>query len=242
MAYPVINTYYVNEHTVSIYWEAKPKAPEVQRWNLYGASSLVVDFTPPNKGIVLPGNFTLLKRNVPNSASSQTPNSILTQFSRTDLGIGEEDTYYFLITPVYADGSEGALDLANLHAVPLSDTYFVDEAGQPFNVTYRSFEVTLPPTAGWDIDRKLDIVNILGRPAKQMRLESYAGNATGSIVDYRGYALAKLNSFNNDYLSIRHDEDCPNFVELLRGGLLVYSIYLHNPGTETANLKIFFAG
>lgn len=238
MVYPVINTYYVNEQKLSIYWEASPKPPTVQKWNLYGASSLVVDFIPPNKGVVLPGNFTKIKSNIPNSASYQTPGSILIQFTREELGIGEEDTYYFMITPVDQNGVEGPLDLANLHAVPLSDTYFVDEAGQPFNVTYRSFEIDLPPTAGWDSERKLDIVNILGRPAKQIRLESYPDGASG----YTGHAFVKLNSINNDYISVRHDEPNPNYFELLRGGLLIYSIYLHNPSTTTTNLKIFFAG
>lgn len=238
MAYPVINTYYVNEDKISIYWEASPKPPTVQKWNLYGAPSLTVDFTLPNKGVVLPGSFTLIKENIPNHQSYQTPNSILVQLSRTELGIGSEDTYYFMITPIDELGVEGPLELSNLHAVPLSDTYFVDEAGQPFNVTYRSFEVTLPLTAGWDPDRKLDIVNILGRPAKQLRLESYPNGSSG----YTGYSFVKLNSINNDYISVRHDEPNPNYFELLRGGLLVYTLYFHNPGLVPANLKVFFAG
>lgn len=238
MAYPVINTYYVNEQTISIYWEASPKAPTVQKWNLYGASSLTIDFTAPNNGVVLPGSFTLIKENIPNYPSSQTPNSILIQLTRDELGIGPEDTYYFLITPIDSSNVEGALDLNNLHAVPLSDTYFVDEAGQPFNVSYRSLEFVLPPTAGWDVNRKLDLVNILGRPAKQLRLESFTDGLSG----YTGYAYVKLNSFNNDYISVRHDEPNPNYFELLRGGLIVYSIYFHNPGIVPANLKVFFAG
>lgn len=238
MAYPVINTYYVNEDKIIIYWEATPKPPTVKKWNLYGTATLAVDFTLPNKGVILPGSFTLIKRNIPNCASSQTPNNILIQLTRDELLIGPEDTYYFMITPIDADDVEGPLELDNLHAVPLSDTYFVDEAGQPFNVTYRSFEVTVPPTAGWDSDRKLDIVNILGRPAKQLRLESYPNGVSG----YTGYTFVKLNSFNNDYISVRHDEPNPNYFELLRGGLLVYSIYLHNPGLVPANIKIFFAG
>ena len=238
MTYPVINTYYVNEKNISIYWEATPKPPTVQKWNLYGASALTVDFTGDNKGVVLPGGFTVIKKNIPNSASSLTPGSILVQLTREELGIGDEDTYYFLLTSVNELGEEGPLELANLHAVPLSDTYFVDEAGQPFNVTYRSFEVTIPATSNWDPERKLDIVNILGRPAKQIRLESYPNGEE----NYKGYALVKLNSINNDYVSVRHDEPNPNYFELLRGGLLIYSIFLHNPGTAPANLKIFFAG
>jgi len=236
MTYPTINTYYVNESIISIYWKIDPKVPV--RWNLYGASSISLDFTPPSKGVVLPGAFTLIQEKIANVPSYQTPGSILIQFTRTELGIGPEDTYYFLIAPVDANNVVSPLDVNNLHSVPLADTYFVDEAGQPANVVYRSFEFIIPTTGGWDADRKLDIVNLLGRPAKQIKIDS----ASLGVSGYNGYFFVKLNGVNSDYISVRHEAENPWPFELLRGGMVTYSIYFHNPGSETANVRLFIAG
>ena len=133
MALPTINTYSVDEQKFGLYWRASPKS-NIQSWNLYGAPEVLVDFIPPEKGLVLPHLFTKIKDSIPNHDHPITPGSVYIEVTRAELGIGPFEPYYFLITSVDKNGVESAMEVPNVHGTPLFDDHFVDEAGWPCNV------------------------------------------------------------------------------------------------------------
>ena len=227
MALPVINTFKVTEEVISLYWKASPKS-NIASWNIYGAPSLTVDFIPPHKGVVLPGSFTKIFDQLQNRDHPVTPGSCYIEFQRSDLGIGPYDPYYFILTSVDKTGAESTLSLNNLQGVPYGDNYFVDEAGQPLNVVYNNFEFDLWPLSGWDADRCLDIHKILGRPAKEIKIDTVGANI-----------WVKFNSLANDPKSIRYGS--PWQFDLKRGELQIFKVFVHNPTNNDATVRIFVA-
>jgi len=235
MTLPTINTYNVDKDTIGLYWKASPKS-DIGKWNVYGTPEVTIDFIPPNKGVVLNGGinpanaFVLLNKGtgVANRDTALTPGSVYVEFTRADLGIGPEAPFYFAITSIDKSGSESALEITNIHAVPASDGYFVDEAGQPMNVVYKSFEFDLWPLASWDLERGLDIVSLLGRPAKQIKIDAVGDNF-----------WIRFNSFTSDPISIRHSSQG---FQLLRGELQISRFWIHNPTTNDVTVRIFVAG
>jgi len=235
MAIPTINTFEVSETKIQLYWKASPKS-NVKKWNVYGSPGVTLDFVPPNKGVVLNGGlypeneFKLLDggKGIPNRDTPLTPGSVLASFTREELGLtGSVDPYYFYIMPVDAEGNEiGTPEISNIHAVPFRDAYFVDEAGEPVNVVYKSFEIELWPLVGWDPDRYIDIESLLGRPAKNITIDAVGDNA-----------WVRFNSLNSDPVSIRYSS--PYQFSTLSRGLRVDKIYLHNPSTNDITLRIW---
>ncbi len=228
MSLPNINTFSVDEQNIELFWRASP-ASNIRKWNLYGAPSVLVDFIPPNKGVVLPGLFTKLIEGITNHENPITPGSVYIKISRSLMGVAPYDPYYFLITSVDINGVESALEVSNLHSVPWADDYYVDEAGQPVNVVYKNFEFDLWPLSGWDPDRFLDINSLLGRSAKEVKVDSVGANI-----------WIKINSMGSDPISIR--ESLQHDFYLIRGELLVERIYFHNPTTNDATVRVFVAG
>ncbi|MDB4330324.1 hypothetical protein N9948_01240 [bacterium] len=231
---PIINTFFVDQDKIALYWKASPKS-NIGKWNVYGTPAVSIDFMLPNKGAALDGGltpanaFVLLKEGIANRDTPLTPGSVYVEFTRAELGIAPGDPFYFAITSVEKKTStESALEVPNIHAVPYSDDYFVDEAGQPSNVVYKSFEFPIWPTSGWDVDRYLDIVSLLGRPAKQIKMDAVGDNF-----------WVRFNSFNSDSVSVRHSSEG---FELLRGELQVCRLWLHNPTTNDVTIRIFVAG
>jgi len=237
MAVPTVNTFSVDEEKIQLYWKASPKSA-VKKWNVYGSPGVTVDFIPPEKGVVLNGGmypqnaFLLLDggEGIPNRDTPLTPGSVLATFSREELGLtGGVDPYYFYVMPVDEFGAEiGTPDVGDIHAVPYRDAYFVDEAGEPINVVYKSFEVDLWPLIAWDPDRYIDITSLLGRPAKQIKIDAVGENA-----------WVRFNSINNDAISIRYSS--PYQFEARRGELKIDKIYVHNPSTGDITLRIWVA-
>lgn len=232
MALPTINTYFVNQEKIALYWKASPKS-NIDKWNVYGTPAVTVDFIPPDKGVVLDGGltpanaFALVHEGLANRDTALTPGSVYIEFTRDELGIGPLDPFYFTITSVDKSNVESPMEIANVHAVPLADDYFVDEAGQPINVVYKNFEFVLWPTAGWDIDRFLDIETLLGRPAKQIKVDAVGDNF-----------WMRMNSFGSDPLSIRYSN--VGFY-LRRGEMMVNKLWFHNPSTNDVTVRIFVA-
>jgi len=234
MAIPTINTFEVDEEKIQLFWKASPKSA-VKKWNLYGSPGVTVDFIPPEKGVVLGGGmypqnaFVLIEEGIPNRDTPLTPGSVLASVDRDDLGISGFDPYYFTIMPVDEFGSEiGTMQVSNVHAVPYRDAYFVDEAGEPVNVVYKSFEFDLWPLVGWDVNRYLDITTLLGRPAKQIKIDAVGDNC-----------WVRFNSLNNDPISIRYSS--PYQFEARRGELKIDKIYIHNPSVNDITVRIWVA-
>jgi len=232
MAIPTINTFTVNEITIQLYWKASPKSV-VKKWNLYGSPGVTIDFIPPEKGVVLGGGmypqnaFVLLQEGIPNRDTPLTPGSVLTTFSRNELGISGEAPYYFTIMPVDENGAEiGTMEVSNIHAVPFRDAYFVDEAGQPINMVYKSFEFDLWPLVGWDADRYLDINSLLGRPAKNIKIDAVGDNC-----------WVRFNSLSNDPISIRESSQFQ--YDAGDRGLRIDKIYIHNPSVNDITVRIW---
>lgn len=235
MAVPTINTYSVNEENIQLYWKASPKS-EVKKWNVYGSTGVTIDFIPPEKGVVLNGGmfpenaFNLIREGIPNRDTELTPGSVYTLFTKEELGISEHAPYYFYIMPVGADGNEiGVPDPGNVQAVPFRDSHFVDNAGEPVNVVYKSFEVDLWPLIGWDENRYINVNSLLGRPANMIQMDAIGENC-----------WVRFNSINNDPISVR--ENSPYKFDLNRGGLKIEKIYVHNPTTGDVTLRIWVAG
>jgi len=235
MAVPTVNTFSVDEEKIQLYWEASPKSA-VKRWNVYGSSGVTVDFIPPNKGVVLNGGaypankFQLIGDSIPNRDTPLTPGSVMAEYSRVDLGVtGATDPFYFYIMPVDEHGSEiGTPDVGDIHAVPFRDAYFVDEAGEPVNVVYKSFEFDLWPLVSWDPDRYINITSLLGRPAKQIKIDAVGDNC-----------WVRFNSLNNDPISIRYSS--PYQFEARRGELRIDKLFIHNPSTNNITVRIWVA-
>lgn len=227
MALPTIKTFRITEETFCLFWEANPKS-NIKSWNLYGSSQVIVDFIPPNKGVVLPGGFvkidSVLNRDTPN-----TPGNAYIEIPRTKLGIGPYEPYHFLITSIDRNNIESAMEVSNIHYAPLYDDHYVDEAGFPVNVIYRNFEFDLWPLSMWDADRYLDITSLLGRPARQVIIDSVGADI-----------WVKFDSLAHDPISIRYSS--PHVFELRRGELKVHKIYVHNPTSNDATVRIFVAG
>ena len=237
MAVPTINTFEVDEKKIQLYWKASPKS-DVKKWNVYGSPNVTVDFIPPEKGVVLGGGaypehaFLLLDsgKGIPNRDTPLTPGSVLAEFSREELAISGFDPYYFYIMPVDAEGNEiGTPDVAGVHAVPYRDAYFVDEAGEPINVVYKAFEFDLWPLVGWDPNRYLDITTLLGRPAKNIKIDAVGDNC-----------WVRFNSLANDPLSIRYSS--PYQYDSGDRGLKIDKLYIHNPSTNDITVRIWVAG
>jgi len=146
------------------------------------------------------------------------------------LGIESEAPYYFMITSVDGSNVESALEVDNLHGTPFRDGYVVDEAGQPANVVYKNFEFDMWPGTTWDIDRYLNIVSLMGRSAKEVKIDVIGTNI-----------WVRFNSFSSDPISIR--ESSPyHFMIMRRGELIVNKIYFHNPTCCDATVRVFVAG
>jgi len=228
MSLPTINTFSLDEQSIELFWKASPKS-DIRKWNLYASSEVLIDFTPPNKGVVLPGTFVKVIDGISNIDTPVTPGSVYIKVARSLLSVASHDPCYFLITSVDKNGLESAMDVHNIHAVPWADDYYVDEAGQPVNVVYKNFEFDLWPSSGWDPDRCLDILSLLGRTAKEIKVDVVGANV-----------WIKLNSMGNDPISIR--ESLEHDFYLIRGEMLVDKIYVNNPTTNDATMRIFVAG
>jgi len=228
MALPTINTFSLDEGNIELFWKASPNS-NIKKWNLYGSPSTLINFIPPNSGLVLPGSFTKIWSGISNSANAITPGSVYLKIPRTLMGIDKYDPYYFLLTSIDENNVESALEVDNLHSVPYGDDYYVDEAGQPVNIVYRNFEFDLWPMSGWDVNRYLNVTTLLGRPAKEIKID-----ATGSDV------WVKFNAFGNDARSIRGS--IPNDFHLIRGELFVEKIYFNNSTNNDATVRVFVAG
>lgn len=227
MSLPTIKTYDVDTLFISLFWKASPKS-SIRSWNLYGSSSVPIDLNA-EKGIDISG-FTLIKSNISNHESPLTPGSVFVQLTREELSLNAEDSYYFLITSVDHNGSESDLEKTNLHATPANDDYYVDEAGEPVNIVYKNFEFDINQTVGWDVDRFLDMIALLGRSAKQLRIQSVSG----------GDIEIKINSFTSDSITIDDDYSFPFM--LSRGELKFTKVWFNKPGTGTAKVRMFVAG
>ena len=227
MALPNINTYYVNNDEIALYWKASPKS-SIKKWNVYGSPTAPINLNDPIKGVDI-SSFTLIREGLANRDVELTPGSVYTVFSRSDLGVSDSDTYYFLITSVDGSGNESSMETDKLHGVPLADDYFVDEAGQPVNVVYKNFEFTLDETAGWDSDRFLNMISLLGRPAKQLRIQA---NGTGTVQ-------LRINSFNSDPITISSSDAIP--FKLDRGELQFRKLWFNKTDSNSISLRIFVA-
>lgn len=234
MAIPTINTFSVDENRIQLYWQASPKS-NVKKWNVYGSPGVTVDFIPPEKGAVLGGGaypenaFVLLDsgKGVANRDTALTPGSVLASFTREELGISGESPYYFTIMPVDADGNEiGTMNASNIHAVPFRDAYFVDEAGQPINMVYKSFEFDLWPLVDWDPERYLNVTSLLGRPAKNIKIDAVGDNC-----------WVRFNSLANDAISIRYSSTFQ--YDACERGLRIDKIYIHNPSVNDITVRIW---
>ena len=133
------------------------------------------------------------------------------------------------LIPPPEHGSEiGTPDVGDIHAVPFRDAYFVDEAGEPVNVVYKSFEFDLWPLVSWDPDRYINITSLLGRPAKQIKIDAVGDNC-----------WVRFNSLNNDPISIRYSS--PYQFEARRGELRIDKLFIHNPSTNDITVRIWVA-
>jgi hypothetical protein len=122
------------------------------------------------------------------------------------------------------------MSVNDIHAVPYRDTYFVDEAGEPINIVYKSFEFLFPPSPGdWNIERCLDMTKLLGRYAREVNMD-----ATGCEFKI------KFNSIKNDTITIR--SSVPYQFNKIRGGMKVERIYLHNYGPDDVTVRLYVAG
>jgi len=235
MLLPELNTYGVNQKEIQLYWEASPKST-IKQWRIYGAKGLEINFIHPNKGIDLTGGsnpdhaFKQLTT-IANRDTPLTPGNCYVKFTRSELGIEDNDPYYFAITSIDNDGFESTLLPSSVHAVPFRDSYFVDEAGEPINVVYKSFEFALSPCATdqWNPERLLDINKILGRPAKSLTMD-----ATGS--DYQ----IRMNSVKNDIITVK--SSVPYKVDNIRGSMKIERIYINNSTSTEATVRIYVSG
>jgi hypothetical protein len=228
MSLPKISTYHVNTKEIALSWHASPKS-SIKKWNLYGSPSAPINMADPHKGVDISG-FTVIVDGIANVDTPLTPGSVFIKLDRVaDLEIGEEDPYYFILTSIDASGNESVISKEGLHAVPLADDYFVDEAGDPVNVVYKSFEFTLNQTTNWDSDRYLDVVALLGRPAKLMQIKQGEENSF----------QIRLNSFNNDSLTIELDDVNP--LDLDRGEMKITKIWFHKQEAGSAKIRMIVA-
>lgn len=228
MALPNINTYLVDNKKIGLIWKASPKT-DIRKWNLYGSSTVPISMVLPAKGVDL-SSFTLVEKGIANRDTYLTPGSVYFTVSREDLGIDAEESFYFYITSVDKDGVESVPEISNLHAVPFGDDHYADEAGQPVNLQYKSFEFDLGQTPDWDIDRYLDIVALLGRPGNMLRME----------VVGAGDVQISLNAYNSDSFTVIQDANIP-FI-LSRGELLIKKIWFHKSTPGSTLVKIFITG
>lgn len=228
MSIPKICTYHVNTEEIALTWKASPKS-SIKKWNLYGASSVPVNMADPHKGIDITG-FSLVASGVANVDCPLTPGSVFVRLNRVDdLSIGEEDPYYFILTSIDATGSESVISKTDLHAVPLADDYYVDEAGEAVNVVYKSFEFSMPQTSDWDSDRYLDIIALLGRPAKLLQIKQ-GGEASFQI---------RLNSYRNDTLTVNLGDTNP--LDLDRGEMKITKIWFHKSSSGSTSVRLIVA-
>ena len=224
MALPNINTYYVNEEEIALYWKASPKS-DIKQWKVYGSATAPININDPAKGVDLSGFTAIDGAIIANRDVELTPGSVFVKFSRDDLGIGPQDTYYFLITSIDKNDVESAQEKDNLHAVPLADDYYVDEAGQPTNIVYKSFEFNIAATSTFDQDRYLNMINLLGRAAKEVHMKCDSGTSF----------KVRVNSFNSDDITILAT-DRPFILE--RGGLEITKLYISSDGSAS-DVRIF---
>lgn len=226
MTFPFIKTYTVNPKEIALCWKASPKS-SIRMWNLYGSSVVPISIND-SKGVDISG-FNLIRENIPNAESSVSPGSVFISLTREELELNPEDSFYFVITSIDENGVESVLDKKYLHAVPSDDDYFVDEAGEPTNIVYKNFEFTMVATEDWDSDRFLDMVSLLGRNAKQLR-----------IVSKNSDIQIKINSFTGDAITIDASEEYPYI--LSRGELQIKKVWFHKSGEGSTAVRMFVAG
>jgi hypothetical protein len=226
MTLPTILTYSVNSQEIILCWKATPKS-DIKSWKVYGSTSAPISINTA-KGVDISG-FTLIKSDIPNQESPQAAGNVLVSFSRSDLGIQPEDTFYFLLRSVDHGDNQSTLSKNDIHAVPAGDSYFVDEAGEPSNIVYKNFEFSMSKTTNWDSDRYLDLVSLLGRPAKQLRIVS-----KGSDIQI------KINSFNSDSITVDSSIEYPFF--LARGELQIKKIWFNKITEDSTSIRLFVAG
>jgi len=223
MSLPTINTYHVDTEAFHLYWKASP-ASTIKKWNLYGAESVTIDFNLAN-GILLPGSFTLIQEGIPNHQHELTPGSVYTKVLRSDLGLSGYDSYFFLITGLDADNIETPMEVDNVHACPFFDQNFVDESGWPCNIVYGNFEFNLP-VGDWDLNRFLDIISLIGRPSKEVKIH------TDQDIQVR------FNYFKTYGITVKSGDP----FDLKRGELQVDRLYFKNASGSTAAVRLFAAG
>jgi hypothetical protein len=226
MTLPTILTYAVNPKEIVLCWKASPKS-DIRQWNLYGSSSVTIDMNTA-KGVDL-SSFNLIKGNITNYPSTQAAGNVLVTLSREDLNILPEDNFYFAITSIDKDGHESAVNKNKLHAVPADDDYFVDEAGQPTNIVYKNFEFNMSKTEDWDSDRFLDMISLLGRPAKQLRIVSKDSNIQ-----------IRVNSITSDLITIDSEIEFP--FSLARGELQFKKVWFNKTTEGSTLIRMFVAG
>jgi hypothetical protein len=183
---------------------------------------------PANKGVNLTA-FNLIAGGIANHESPLTPGSVFIKLQREMLGIGPQETFYVYITSVDADGVESDPEVLNLHALPYGDDHYTDEAGMPVNLQYKSFEFEIGPTNGWDVERLLDAVTLLGRPGKLVRCK----------ISGTGVVQIKFNSFNSDEVTLTSNDE--QFV-LERGEIFFKRIWFNKPDEGIAKVRLFIAG
>lgn len=229
MALPTINTFFTDRDSIGLYWRSSPTS-NIRKWNLYGSATVPINLNDPIKGVDL-SSFTLVTGGIANCEVPLTPGSVYHLVSREDLGIEVGDTYYFYITSIDSEGNESDPEVSNLHATPYGDDSYVDEAGLPVNIQYKNMELSLSQTSAWDKDRLLDIIGLLGRPAKSIRIEVVSGSGDPQI---------RLNSFSSDPITLYVADDSPML--LGRGEILVSKIWFNKSTAGTCLIKLFVAG
>jgi hypothetical protein len=229
MALPNINTFFVDEKEIGLFWKASPKT-NILKWNLYGSPTADINLNDPVKGVVFT-DFELVAEGIPNSDTQLTPGSVYYKLTREDLGIAEKDPYYFYITSVDSEGTESALEKDNLHAVPYKDDHYVDETA-PVNLHYKSFEFTLTAVddAAGDIDRFLNIVSLMGRPAKMLRIQVVSGPSI----------TMRINSFMSDAITIDGSDPIP--FTLHRTEVILKKLWISKSVAGDSVVKLYVAG
>lgn len=226
MALPKINVYEVNEQFIRLTWAANPDSSIVS-WNLYAAPSVDVTFIAPAQGVVLPGSFTLVQAGISNRSHPMTPGSVLASFTRAQLGLTTYAPCYFLLKAVDKVTGEGSFEVSNLKGVPFESDYFVDEAGWPVSLTYKNFQFTVSAGYAFDAAAYLDIINLLGRPAREIKISVVSGTS----VDF------KMDSVTSDTITVYPGHD----FNLIRNELQVERVFFANSSAGATVLQVYVA-
>lgn len=225
---PEINTFRITKEYLEVFWKASPET-DIVKWNIYGSKDVTINFfDDPRLGVVLPGNFELLDT-VPNQENAITPGSVFYQLDRDKISLAPEDPYYLLITSINRDGIESSMFKDSIHALPFMDDHHVDEAGMPVNIVYKSFEFDMWGNLAFDSERYLDFVDLMGRPARDLKVDTVGGEIK-----------IKFESLGADAITIRENQPYP--FDLKRGELRFKRMYLSNPTSNDVTVRIFIAG